>query len=241
MPTPTAEGEPLPGGGKRHFVKPELVVSVAFAGWTADEGLRHPVFRGIREDLAPAACTAGPPVSEPDLLFSPPQAVAMPPPSAPAIPSTAQGTPAARVSRAVVTNRAKVFWPDEGYTKGELIDYYAAIAPHILPFLRDRPIVLVRYPDGIAGKSFYQWNVPEGTPSWIRTLYLPDDDGGELREKETKQRKHTFLVDDVDGLVHVANLGCIPIHVLPYRSTNVRESDYFVVDLTLVRARFRTQ
>jgi len=126
-----------------------------------------------------------------------------------------------------------VFWPDEGYTKGELIDYYAAIAPYILPFLRDRPIVLVRYPDGIAGKSFYQWNVPEGTPSWIRTLYLPDDEGGDVREKETKQRKHTFLVDDVDGLVHVANLGCIPIHVLPYRSTSVRESDYFVVDFDL--------
>jgi bifunctional non-homologous end joining protein LigD len=127
-------------------------------------------------------------------------------------------------TRAKVTNRDKVFWPDEGYTKGEMIDYYASISSALLPFLRDRPIVLVRYPDGIRGKSFYQWNVPHGTPSWVRSLHLPDEDG---------PGKHAFVVDDVDGLVHVVNLGCIPIHVLPYRSRSMTSCDYFVVDFDL--------
>jgi bifunctional non-homologous end joining protein LigD len=143
-----------------------------------------------------------------------------PPPDAPREAAAKQKA----TGRAVVSNRDKVFWPDEGYTKGELIDYYASIGATMLPFLRERPIVLVRYPDGIAGKNFYQWNVPEGTPSWIRTQHLPDDEGG---------GKHTFLVDDLDGLVHVANLGCIPIHVLPFRSGTREECDYFVVDFDI--------
>ncbi|HVU02626.1 MAG TPA: DNA ligase D [Polyangiaceae bacterium] len=211
---PTAVGEPMPGGGKRHFVTPRIVANVSFTEWTEDQGLRHPVFHGLREDVDPTSCTAAPRPrqSVEELLERPPPE---PPPPKPA---TAKAGP----SRVKVSNRNKIFWPDEGYTKGDLVDYYARIAETALPFLRERPIVLVRYPDGIVGKNFYQWNVPEGTPSWIRTLHLPDDEGG--------SGKHTFLVDDADGLVHVANLGCIPIHVLPYRATSMEESDYFVVD-----------
>jgi bifunctional non-homologous end joining protein LigD len=213
---PTAVGEPVRGGGKRHFTRPEVVVSVAFGGWTEDAHLRHPVFRGIRDDIAPSACTAAPPSAVLDAAKVTPQED--PPPAAPA-------APAPKRSRVVVSNRSKVFWPDEGYTKGELVDYYASVANVMLPFLKDRPIVLVRYPDGITGKSFYQWNVPEGTPSWIRTLDLPSDEEG--------HGKHTFLVDDVDGLLHVVNLGCIPVHVLPYRGGSMTDADYFVVDFDL--------
>jgi bifunctional non-homologous end joining protein LigD len=220
VPGPTAEGEPMLGGGKRHFVKPEVVVNVSFAGWTEDEGLRQPVFRGVRQDVDAESCTAARRAPVPPLGATESE----PAPTRPA---------ASRPSRAVVTNRAKVFWPDEGYTKGELVDYYAAIAPWILPFLRDRPIVLVRYPDGIAGKNFYQWNVPEGTPSWIRTLHLPEEEDSDGSDKSDKSGKNTFLVDDVDSLVYVANLGCIPIHALPYRSTSPRDSDYFVVDFDI--------
>lgn len=209
---PTAEGDPVPAGGQRHFSRPELVVNVTFTGWTEDGHLRHPVFRGIRDDLPPSACVAAPPPPEP----------------LPTIDGTARepaaGLAVAPRTRVSVSNRDKVFWPDEGYTKGELVDYYASIAEVMLPFLRDRPVVLVRYPDGITGKHFYQWNVPEGTPSWMRTLHLPEEDG---------PGKHTFLIDDVDGLVHIANLGCIPIHVLPFRKGTQGQCDYFVVDFDL--------
>lgn len=212
VPESAASGAPARSVGQRHFVRPELVVSVSFTGYTEEENLRHPVFRGIREDIPVDACVAAPPPREPLAAPAGPSDAGVPTP------------PAARSGRVKVSNRSKIFWPDEGYTKGELVDYYASIADVMLPFLRDRPIVLVRYPDGIQGKHFYQWNVPEGTPQWIRTLHLPDDDG---------PGKHTFLVDDVDGLVHVANLGCIPIHVLPFRKGSENACDYFVVDFDL--------
>src|SRR5213078_5040203 len=73
-------------------------------------------------------------------------------------------------SRSVtVTKPTKVFWPDEGYTKADLVAYYDRIAPFLLPYLKDRPLVLTRYPDGITGKSFFQKDAPEWIPSWIRT------------------------------------------------------------------------
>src|SRR5262249_38710350 len=133
---PTAEGEPI-GDGTRHFVKPEIVVNVAYTGFTEEAHLRHPVFRGIRDDIPPIACTAAPAVVNPDEIVPVP-----PEPPAPAARPAAALAPSKRVR---ISNRGKVFWPDEGYTKGELIDYYMAIAPVLLPFLRDRPIVLVRY------------------------------------------------------------------------------------------------
>src|SRR5206468_568397 len=89
---------------------------------------------------------------------------------------------AAPVARAAVprevrlSNLRKVFWPDEGYTKGDLIGYYDAIAPYMLPYLRDRPIVLTRYPDGIKGKSFFQKDAPVFVPDWMRleSVYSKD-------------------------------------------------------------------
>jgi bifunctional non-homologous end joining protein LigD len=186
--------------GKLHHVRPELVVSVRHTGWTDDARLRAPVFRGLRADIAPSACMAAP---------SDEQLSADPAPS---------NEPTVRVS---ITNADKVFWPDEGYTKGDLCSYYAAVAPAMLPFLHDRPIVLVRYPDGIHGKSFYQWHPPRGTPKWLRTLEVYDDAG---------QRRHAFLVDDADALVHIANLGAIPIHVLPWRAGTPESCDFLTID-----------
>ncbi len=200
-------GEPAREEGVRHFTRPELVVNVSFSGWTEDGNLRHPVFHGIRDDMDAVSCTAAPPFEMLDVASAPTAASRGP------------------KSRGLGTNRDKVFWPDEGYTKGELIDYYASIADVMLPFLKDCPIVLVRYPDGIAGKNFFQWNVPRGTPDWVRTLDLPTDEEG--------HGKHAFVADTVEGLVYVVNLGCIPIHVLPYRSETMTECDYFVVDFDL--------
>ncbi len=120
-----------------------------------------------------------------------------------------------------VTNRAKVFWPDEGYTKGDLCDYYASVADVILPHLRDRPVILVRYPDGIAGKNFYQWNVPPGMPAWVRTLSI-----GEPGEEQ----KRGFLLDDPSTVLYIANLACIPLHILACRLPKLEQADFFTVD-----------
>ena len=127
----------------------------------------------------------------------------------------------AALKRVPVTNPKKVFWPEEGYTKGDLIAYYGSIADTILPYLRDRPVILVRYPDGIAGKNFYQWNVPPGMPAWVRTLEIDDEDG---------KRKRGFLLDDPSTLMYVANLGCIPLHILAARTPELGAADFFTID-----------
>jgi bifunctional non-homologous end joining protein LigD len=86
--------------------------------------------------------------------------------------------------------------------------------------------MLVRYPDGIEGKNFYQWNIPQGTPSWLETL--------ELRNEERDGKNvTTFLVDDVDSLLHVINLGCIPIHVLAARRHTLDFCDFLTIDFDL--------
>ncbi len=210
-----AEGHLSDARGKLHPVRPELVVSVRFGGWTEDGSLRHPVFRGIREDIVPTSCRAAPPRGDdPEAIVSAPD----------------QQTK----TKVKVSNRDKVFWPDEGLTKGQLCDYYAEVAEVMLPFLRDRPVVLVRYPDGIEGKNFYQWRAPEGTPDWIRTLELRDDE-----DRDHRGDKSVFLLDDVDALVHVANLGCIPIHVLASRADNLDCGDFFTLDFDVELASFR--
>jgi bifunctional non-homologous end joining protein LigD len=126
----------------------------------------------------------------------------------------------------VLSNTDKVFWPEEGYTKGQMLTYYEQVAPWLLPHLERRPVMLVRYPDGITGKSFYQWNVPAGTPDWIQTLTVREE------EKDGKDVV-TFLVDSADALLHIINLGCIPIHVLASRTPDLSRCDFLTIDFDL--------
>src|SRR5205823_3757793 len=120
-----------------------------------------------------------------------------------------------------ITNRTKVLWPNEGITKQELCDYYSSISPWILPFLKDRPIMMVRYPDGIGGKFFYQWHTPPSVPEWIRTTRLKSDEEGVV---------DVFLIDDVDALLYVSNLAAIPIHVLASRIGRLDKADFSTLD-----------
>jgi bifunctional non-homologous end joining protein LigD len=209
-----------------HWVKPELVVSVRFQGFTPDAHLRHPVFRGVREDIDPQACHAMPPG---EMLAAPEPSGGESAEGADALDSSdaAPAAPRPVKSRVNITNRDKVFWPDEGYTKGDLIEYYAAVSPAMLPFLADRPVVMVRYPDGIRGKMFYQWNVPQGTPDWLRRTSLRDSSDPDKREKTV------FLLDDVDSLTYLANLGTIPLHVLACREETRDACDFLTVDFDI--------
>ncbi len=123
----------------------------------------------------------------------------------------------------VITNPKKVFWPDEGYTKSDLIDYYDAVSPWLLPYLKDRPLVLTRYPDGIKGKSFFQKDAPEWTPSWIRTARIHSHDVG--------RDIAYFVVDDRESLRYVVNLGTIPLHLWSSRLPSLDHPDWLVLDL----------
>ena len=122
-----------------------------------------------------------------------------------------------------LTNVKKIFWPDDGYTKGDLIDYYRAISPWLLPYLRNRPVVMTRYPDGIGGKSFFQKDAPGFAPDWIRTERMWSED--------TQREIDYFVCDDVASLLYVVNLGSIPLHIWSSRAPTLERPDWCVLDL----------
>jgi bifunctional non-homologous end joining protein LigD len=223
--TPPCRG-PVPRGRGNTWVDPEVVVEVRFTEWTAEGLLRQPVFLRVRDDERP----------EETARERAPHGDEAPPPVA------ARAAPAgARAGRAFdVTNADKIWFPAERITKGDVVAYYRAIAPHMLPFLKDRPLVLTRYPDGIDGKSFFQKDAPEWRPDWIRTVRIDNDEmrssrrsrlnaGGPLGG-EGRDLDH-FLVDDADGLAWLANLGTIPVHVWASRAPDLEHPDWCVVDL----------
>jgi DNA polymerase LigD, polymerase domain len=122
-----------------------------------------------------------------------------------------------------LTNLRKMFWPADGYTKGDLVAYYERVAPLLLPYLRDRPLVLTRYPDGITGKSFYQKDAPEFAPAWVRTE--------RVYSKDAEREIDYFVVDDVESLRYVANSGAIPLHLWASRLGSLERPDWLVLDL----------
>ncbi|MGH4009469.1 MAG: non-homologous end-joining DNA ligase [Pseudonocardiaceae bacterium] len=110
--------------------------------------------------------------------------------------------------RLKLSNLDKVLYPATGFSKGEVIDYYTRIAPVLLPYLADRPVTLRRYPDGIDGKSFFEKNVPQHAPDWVRTVELPTP--GSTKGSATI---HFTVVDDLATLVWLANLAVLELHI----------------------------
>jgi bifunctional non-homologous end joining protein LigD len=131
--------------------------------------------------------------------------------------------------RLQLSNLAKVLYPETGFTKADVIDYYARMAAVLLPHLRDRPLSFKRYPDGVAAKGFFAKNAPSHTPEWVRTVTLPSP--GSSRNRETLDY---ILIDDVPGLVWAANLAALELHV-PQWTVGPRgaacEPDLVVFDL----------
>ncbi len=219
--SPFATGAPA-GTGHR-WVKPRLVCEVEFTEWTEDGGLRHPSFLGLRDDKAPEDCRRE--------KASEALAEAL---TGAATEATAETTgPARRAAPAklALTNPDKLFWPENGYTKSDLIDYYTAIAPLLLPYLRDRPLVLTRFPDGIHGKSFFQKDAPDFVPDWVATR--------RIYSKDAERDIDYFIVDDTDSLRYVANLGTIPLHIWGSRLDSLERPDWLVLDLDPKGAPFR--
>ncbi len=128
-----------------------------------------------------------------------------------------------------LTHVEKIYWPKEKITKGDLLDYYAAITPFILPYLKNRPVVMHRFPEGIQGESFYQKDVKE-VPSFVKTA-----------EVAHKERDVNYIViQNQKSLLYVVNLGSIELH--PFSSTLRRlgKPDYLVMDLDPEGVSFNT-
>jgi bifunctional non-homologous end joining protein LigD len=200
--TAPAFSGPIPAGRGHFWVKPDLVCEVRYREWTRDGHLRHPVFLRLRPEKTLEQCTAeGYP-----------------------IPSSVAASSSPRHGRAShFSNLEKVFWPGDGYTKGDLIEYYRRISPWLLPYLRDRPLVLTRFPDGIQGKSFFQKDAPAYVPQWVRRKRVWSD--------HTQREIDYFICDDVDSLLYVVNLGTIPLHLWSSRVGRLDQPDWCILDL----------
>ncbi|HET8576053.1 MAG TPA: DNA ligase D [Methylomirabilota bacterium] len=213
------ESGAVPTGRGHYWVEPKLVCEVRFSEWTEDGGIRHPVFIGLRSDKRPEDCRRETPVDLSDL--SP---LTLPsPPEGERGETTSEGERGAAEPKVKLTNLKKIFWPAESYTKGDLIAYYETVAPLLLPYLRDRPLVLTRYPDGITGKSFFQKDAPEFVPKWVRTE--------RIYSKDADREIDYFIVNDVETLRYVANLGTIPLHLWGSRLGSLERPDWLVLDL----------
>src|SRR5215475_5126308 len=124
-------------------------------------------------------------------------------------------------SRMQISNPDKVLFPDDGITKADLADYYLRMADAMLPWLRDRPVAMVRYPDGLHGENIMQKNVPRYFPDWIRTAEVPKQ-GGTVRQ---------VVCDRPDTLEYVAGQACIEVHAFLSRIDRLRQPDQLIFDL----------
>jgi bifunctional non-homologous end joining protein LigD len=173
--SPFTHGSPPKGS---HWVEPTLVCEVAYAEWTPDRHLRHPVFLGLREDvrvdaLADEHAVTG--AAQDDALRTPPLDALVE--ALHALQTEGRdGTLAFEDgSRLDVTNLRKVFWPGSGLTKGDLFRHYVRVSPWILPIVRDRPLVMKRFPNGVRGTSFYQHRAPDPLPAGVRVALVASE------------------------------------------------------------------
>jgi bifunctional non-homologous end joining protein LigD len=183
------------------WVEPKLVVQVEFAEWTHDGRLRAPSYKGLREDKAAEDVRREEPITD----------------------RIRKGERELKLS-----NLDKVFFPVERITKGDLLEYYRAVAPVLAPHLKDRPFTMVRYPDGIEGKKFFQKDAPSHMPEWIprfRTLVS-------TRESPRQRKWVNFPVaNDELALLWMVNMGCIDMNTWYSRTDKPDRPDWVLFDL----------
>jgi len=182
------------------WVEPRLVAEVEFAEWTREGRLRAPVYVRLR-DAKPASEIRRERASLPAVLT--------------------RGSRELRLS-----NLDKLFWPEEGITKGDLIAYYRDVAAVLVPHLRARPFTMKRYPDGWQGKNFFQKQAPSHMPAWIERQPFP----ASTREGERKVIDYA-LVNDELALLWMANMGCIDLHTWASRADRPDKPDWVMFDL----------
>jgi bifunctional non-homologous end joining protein LigD len=211
------------------WVKPKLVAEVSFREETKDGAIRHPSFKGLREDKKPSDVVREKPQQTTGIAKKPAgkiKGISKPPRKERKTllnPTEEAQTREVGGRNLHFTNLSKVFWPKEKLTKRDMINYYYQVAPYMLPYFKDRPQTLNRHPHGINGQSFYQKNVKGKAPEWIKTFpyYSSSDD----EEKE-------FLVcTDEASLLYIASLGCIEMNPWSSRTQSPDSPDWCIIDL----------
>lgn len=227
---------PNPPNADVTWLKPKLVAEVAFAEVTADGVFRHPSFQGMRIDKKPREVVREQSTPTENIVEevaaienekSETHSEALKPPKGnqpKTLLNPKDETQVRKVNGRELkfTHLSKLYWPEDGISKREMFNYYYQIADYILPYLKDRPMSLNRYPGGIHAKSFYQKNVKDTAPDWATTFPYTN---GEGEERE-------YLVgDDEATLLWMASLGCIEMNPWFSRTATPDHPDYCVIDL----------
>lgn len=221
------------------WIKPALVCEVKFSQWTADEHLRQPIFVGLRDDKEPVECTFERRRDVRLEVEKVEQKVSLKEKK-----ETGHIVEAAKLFKGdrlsgdtkvkvdtdtvSLTNLNKVYWPEEGYTKGDLIKYYYDIAEYILPYLKERPLILKRFPNGIHEQFFYQHDVDDA-PTFVRRAPIEAEDGRVI---------DYAVCDNRATLLYLANLGAIAQHPWHSRVGDLDHPDWVVFDLDPQKAEF---
>src|SRR5205085_9650873 len=187
--------------GDVKWVEPKLVCEVEFSEFTHDGRLRAPSYQGLREDKSADEVRRELPVQE----------------------EVRMGSRTLKLS-----NLDKPFWPAEGITKGDLLAYYQAVAPVLVPHLKDRPFTMRRYPNGIDGKAFFQKDAPKGMPQWIETARIQVTTRDRPRQRRWIRAP---LVNDELALLWMVNMGCIDMNAWYSRVDRLERPDFVLFDL----------
>ncbi len=198
--------EPVKTNAPVTWVQPVLVAEMKFTEWTNDGKMRHPIFLRLRADkklneitIANVKSVKPTEVNDNEKLL------------------------VIGKTKVKLTNLNKIFWPEEGITKGMVIDYYQQMAEHILPYLKDRPQSLKRNPNGILDKGFFHKDAGDEAPAWVKSIEIYSD--------SAKKEIDYIICNDIATLAYLNNLGCIELN--PWNSTTkaLDKPDYLIIDI----------
>jgi bifunctional non-homologous end joining protein LigD len=223
---------PNPPKAEVTWLKPKLVAEVAYRAIGGDGGMRHPSFKGLREDKDPKDVTREDPIptnkiveDTPDTSLTKKIITAVEKGERKTLLNPTDETQVRNINghELKFTNLSKIYWPEQGVTKRDMLNYYYQVTPYMLPYMKDRPQTLNRFPNGIYGESFYQKDVTGKVPAWIETYkYFSEGD----------QREKRFMVcTDEASLLYIASLGCIEMNPWSSRSIAPDHPDWCVIDL----------
>lgn len=212
------------------WVKPKVVAEIGYREQTRGGAIRQPSFKGLREDKKPSEVVREIPANTNELVKEN-KLVKQKIIKAPmkkerkTVLNPKEETQTRMIGGNEIrfTNLSKVFWPKEGYTKRDMINYYYQVAPYILPYMKDRPQTLNRHPHGITGESFYQKDVKGKAPSWIETFPY-------FSHREQKEKEFLLCTNEA-SLLYIASLGCIEMNPWSSTAKNPDNPDWCIIDL----------
>jgi bifunctional non-homologous end joining protein LigD len=217
-----ADDVPADVSRKAHFVKPDLVAEIAFRGFTDEGYVRQGSYKGLRKDKPAKQIVDEVPVDPPKRAAKPgKEEKAMPKSSDVITVDSTRHDKAIEIEGVRLTHPDKVVYPGEGITKRDLAEYYLSVADRILPHVADRPLSLVRCPDGAGGDCFFQKHASPGFPDAFKPIRIKEKEGSDIY----------LYIEDVRGLIACVQMGALELHIWGSHNDTLETPDRIVFDL----------